>query len=43
MNIDTLVDLLAGVRPKGIEPEAYRMVIEMLVNAVMLEMTKEKK
>lgn len=32
--------MLMQVRPKGVEVDAYPQVIEMLVNLIMLELTK---
>ena len=38
-----LLDLLSSVRPNGIEPGAYPAIVEMLINAVILDLTNKDK
>ena len=39
---EELLALIASVRPNGIEPAAYQMVIELVLNYVKLQYTRPK-
>ena len=37
--IKNILDMLTSVRPDGIEPDAYPMVVEMIYNYSLLQLT----
>lgn len=43
MNVDDLVQLMASVRPEGIEPAAYPQVAQLLLAYALLKATEPEK
>lgn len=41
MNHEELIQLLARIRPNGIEPEAYEDIVNIIISYLRLELTKD--